>query len=330
MNEELRKIIKEIVGDIIESGHKQDDIKKSVAELAEKLINFIIEQIEKKPSLMDGEEWGISKTFECDSVFAKNTKIGKIELDIDFKKDLKENISGQFQTNKTRLLDNNFYKVLINVNIKINNDLKNYKSHIEKVLSHELHHAFRHIKAIGKNTTADRLNWVKNKTSYLTKDYLKQNPYLKEFVDMVYLSLPQEVDARAQETSTQLEYDKSESPNQTFEYLMQFHPINDSRKMLNYSTENVLKIDNNILQQFIKIFNDNLKEKGLDSWIKNDANAFFDYWQNKIIQSGGNLKRKIDRMISDHYLYESESKMLDDVDLKILGEAYDIDFGDII
>ena len=85
-----------------------------------------------------------------------------------------------------------------------------------------------------------------------------------------------------------------------------------------------------MLNKFIEIFNNNLKEKGLNTWIKKDVNDFFNYWRSRIINSGGELKRKIDRMISDKHLYKNESELFDNVDLSIFSEAYGIDFGDIL
>lgn len=329
MKEHLKKIIKKEVDDIFESAGKQDDIYNLSSNITKELINDLHSYIEKyKTKMYNGEPWEFTIPAKPTEELKQNTLIQQIIVDVDYTHSNKNKISGNLE--RIKLLDNGFYKVKLKINININNDIDNHFNQVEYWLSHELHHAFRSIKTIGKNSKSNSLNWVKNRTNSLMTDFLIDYPELKEFVDMVYLSLPQEVEARQQETSAQLKKYKIENPNKTYEYLMQFQPINDARRMMHYSTDKVLKIDKEILRQFINVFNNNLKEKNLDTWIKNDMNDFFNYWRHKIIESGGKLKRKIDRMISDKHLYKNESELFDHTDLSILSEAYGIDFGDIL
>lgn len=138
-------------------------------------------------------------------------------------------------------------------------------------------------------------------------------------MDMFYFSLSPEVEARVQEVAAQLKKDKSKSTNDTIMFLMQFEPVNDAKKMLNYSTEDVLKIDDNVLKDFMDIFNKNLHKVGLQKKIKKDKNYFFEYWRKTIIKSGGNLMRKINRMISDKHHFDEIN-----MDIDLLKEIYGI------
>jgi len=329
MKEHLKKIIKKEVDDILESAGKQDDIYNLSSNITKELINDLHSYIEKhKTKMYDGEPWEFTIPARPTEELKQNTLIQQIIVNVDYTHSDENKITGKLE--RIKLLDNGFYKVKLKINININDDIDKHFNQVEHWLSHELHHAFRDIKIINKNSKSNRLNWVKNRTSFLTKDFLPEHPSLKEFVIMFYLSLPQEVEARQQETASQLKNYTSENPNKTYEYLMQFQPINDARQMINYSTDEVLKIDKNILRQFVDIFNNNLKEKGLNTWIKKDINDFFNYWKKRIVEAGDVLSKKIDRMISDKHLYKNESELFDHTDLSILSEAYGIDFGDIL
>ncbi len=325
MKEKIRKIIKEVINNVLESGHKQDDIYNISSGITENIVNDLHNYIEKYKSRMyDGAPWTFTIPEKPTEDLKKNTLIQQIIVDVNYTHSNKNKISGKLK--RIKLFDNGNYRVNLELNININNDIDNYFNQVEGWISHELHHAFREIKTISKNSKANRLNWAKNKTVKLTTDFLQDYPSLKEFVDMFYCSLPQEVEARAQETATQLKYDKSKNPDETYQYLMQFQPIVDARMMLNYSIDEVLKIDKNILEQFVNIFNDNLKEKGLNTWAKKDVNVFFEYWEKRIIEAGRCLKKEINRMVSDKHLYKNESELFDNVDWDIISEAYGMDF----
>ena len=325
MKEIIRKYIRKV---ITESGGKQDEIYNFSSEITGDIINYFTEYMKQyKDRMLDGSPWEFTIPKVPTEQIKITTLIRQIIIDVNYTHSSQNKITGKLK--RIKLLDSDYYRVNLEMDIIINDDIDNHFKQIEYWITHELHHAFRYIRTINKNSKANKLNFVKNKTARFTSDFLQKYPPLKEFIDMIYLSLPQEVEARAQETATQLKYNKSTNPNQVYKYLMQFHPINDSRKMLNYSTEEVLKIDKEISEKFIDIFNLNLKELGLNTWEKKDVNAFFEFWRKKIIEAGENLQRLIDRMISDKLLYENEYKMFNDTDLNILTEAYGIDFGDI-
>jgi hypothetical protein len=329
MKREIRKIVRKEVDEIVESAGKQDDLHNSTERITNIIVEFLSKHIEAyKNDLFDGYAWEFAIPEIPTKEIQEKTLIGRIKTSVEYIHSQENRIGGAFK--RVKLMDDGFYFVFLEIKININDNIEGHFNEIEYWVSHELHHAFRTIKTINKKSKANRLNAVKNKIPNLTADFLNKNPSLKEFVEMIYLSLPQEVDARKQEVATQLKYDKSTSPNQTYEYLMQFQPIVDARKMLNYSTEGVLKVDKDILRRFIDIFNASLKEKELNTWEKKDMGIFFEFWRKRIISAGGELKRDIDRKISDKYLYKSVSELFDYADLDIIDEAYGLDFGDIL
>lgn len=305
MKNKIRKIVKETINNIFESGGKQDDLNKHSKELAELIVSFLGKYIEdNKDKLYDGYEWEFSRKeiIETD-FFKKNTLIGGIKLNVNYIHSPENKISGVFK--KTQLLDDGYYLVFLEINIKINDNIEKYFNEIEYWISHELHHAFRYIKTINRESKARFLNRAKNYTNEDAKALIRDNTEIKEFMNMFYLSLSPEVEARQQETAAQLKNIETHSSTETIEYLQQFQPINDARRMLNYSTQKVLMLDVNLLNTFIDIFNNNLKKLGLKNEIKKTPDIFFKYWEKIITSNGDTLLKKILRMVSDkHQLKE--------------------------
>jgi hypothetical protein len=289
-------------------------------------LNNYIEKYKSK--INDGYTWEFWLPEKPTTKIIENTKIEQIVIHVNYTFSNKNKIYGKLT--KIKLLDNENYSVFLELNIETKKNIKNHAKEIEYWFSHEIHHAFRNIKTINKNSKSNKLNWVKNKTARTTSDFLQLNPPLKEFITMFYLALPQEVEARVQEVANQLKYDKkSKNPNETYIYLMRFQPLLDAKNMLNYSINDVKKVNKDILEKFINILNSSLKEKGLNTWIKKDIDSFFNFWHKKIIESGSKLQKNIDRVISDKYLYKNESEFFNNTDLNIISEVYGIDFGDI-
>jgi hypothetical protein len=111
---------------------------------------------------------------------------------------------------------------------------------------------------------------------------------------MFYLALPEEINARVQETATQLKYINEPHYNQTIELLRQHQPIRDAKKMMDYTLSGINKIHSEILNLFINTFNVNLKNfsKGINIKLKTDINAFFEHWLNIINNNGDILFKK--------------------------------------
>lgn len=130
---------------------------------------------------------------------------------------------------------------------------------------------------------------------------LKKYPEIKTFNEMIYLSSPLEIQARIQETGVQIDSIDSKSPEETIEYLLRFQPLNDARKMIAYKKEEILKLDPKILQEYIDLFNQNLKVSfGKDS-IKaiNDIDKFFDHYIDIINDAGRKIALRIYKLVAN-------------------------------
>jgi hypothetical protein len=287
---EIRKIIREIA-------HKQMQVFENSKELSKMAIGFLKEELDKYGILNKKEgSWVLGKTFIVnENEFSKETNIGSINIKYDFGFSNEDYVSGGFSTSKTYLMENGRYFVEINLKVKIKNDFNdNIINKTESVLSHELHHAFVYLKKINKHSSSSRLNRVKNNIAKTYGHLIKNSLPLKEFVKMVYLSLPEEMSARVQETATNLKYIKSNDINEALEYLRKFQPINDAIQMRKYKFD-VNNIDKIKLSKFVKLFNEELKNGSLKHLVKN-GDGFFSFWENKINENGEKLFRKILRL----------------------------------
>lgn len=233
-------------------------------------------------------------------------------------------IAGQVSPNQIKLLDNNVYDVSLTVKLKINsNNRDQLKPEILKVVSHELHHIFREVKLLNKKSKTRVYNKTLNSTKFSLLHMFKDHPILKEFMDMFYLNLEPEITARVQETATIINTLDKGNSNEIIEYLMRFQPINDAKKMSNYTTSNIKKINNEILVVFILEFNKNLKHfSGLEDLnVKQitDIDTFFSYWEKVINKNGIKLYKKILKLISDK-LTISEQEQYETLNLELINE----------
>ena len=300
--EELRKIIKEIIG-------KQIDIYNSTEEITNEMVDLIIRDEIKYPRILDGYEHSFATTIRPDSVFKQSTKISQIKIAIDFTNSKENKISGTFMSGKTVLLSNDLYQIEINVEVKINNDPKLYKKEAESIIAHELNHAFVYIKKLNKQSKTSILNKTKNSINRELGVLLDKSPALKEFMDMFYLALPEEMEARIQETATQLKYINEPHYEQTIEFLRRFQPIRDSKRMRYYKLDEINKESPETLKIFVATFNANLKEYsiGINIKSKNDVDAFFKYWSEIINYNGDILFKKIMKLVAEkHNTFEGE------------------------
>lgn len=309
---EIRKLIKEILG-------KQMEIYNSTQEITNKIVGLILDMGKNHPDIFNGEEWGFSKSIDVDDNLKNATKIDSIKINVNYINSKDSKVNGTFVQDKTVLLPNNNYSAYINVYVKINNDIKQHKKEIEDVISHELHHAFVYIKKIGTFSKASILNKTKNLTKMQLNELINDNPAIKEFMQMIYLSLPQEISARVQETATRLKYINKPNYNETIESLRKYQPLRDAKKMIDYKTDDLMSIDQEILKQFIAKFNSNLKLFSQEENIgyKTDTKAFLNYWQEKINKAGNTLFRKIMKLVADKHntiqemiIVEMDSKLL--------------------
>jgi len=311
---------------IPESGGKQEEIYNFSGQITETLIMLLNNYIKfYEAKLKDGAEWhfGVS---EIPTEFLKEkTNIGKIKTEVNFTYSLENIINGKFETSKTILLNDDSYEITLLLSIKTQNDIKTFSYELEEIVVHELHHAFRYIKTLNKNSKANALNKTKNFTWKQLQLTIQDNPTIKEFMQMIYLSLPQEIEARVQETATKLKYIKKTTPNQTIETLRQFQPLRDAKRMLNYSTKEIKKIDPEVIKPFVNAFNKNLKTLS-EYNIKNTTESFFEYWGKIIRNKGDVLFKKILRLVADKYQVKNENVLITEIDEKLLKDISGYEF----
>lgn len=290
MEGKIKKIIREIA-------HKQLQVFESSKELSKMAISFLKEELGKYGILnKKNGSWVLGKTFIVnEGEFSKETKIGSINIKYDFGFSNENYVSGVFSTSKTYLMENGKYFIEINLKVKIKNDFNDdITNKTESVLSHELHHAFVYLKKINKYSNSSNLNRVKNNVAKTYGHLIKNSLPLKEFVKMVYLSLPEEMSARVQETATNLKYIESKDINEILGYLRKFQPISDATRMRKYKFDKK-DVEKTKLNEFINLFNEELGKGNLKHLVKK-GDGFLSFWENKINENGEKLFRKILRL----------------------------------
>jgi len=286
----LRKFIIEAVGRQLE-----------IYNISEYITDYITKTIQEEQSVINNGEMheAIFPIRKTENII-KETKINSIKIEFKYiKKDVFK-ISGSFKSNETRLADNSNYDIVIKISIENDNrSAELLKANIESVISHELNHAFVFIKKINRQSKSYIYNSARKITEF---GYLK-TPELKEFIDMFYLALPEEIQARVQQTASELKYTDATEYNDTMSQLMRFNPLNDARKMMSYNLNNIKRLDSDVLDNFVKQFHLNIKAVSRNVKIKpiTNTNSFFEYWLTVINQGGAKLFKRITRLVADKH-----------------------------
>lgn len=315
----IRKIIRRIIEEHVEVGNLSLTVAQDV-------VDVIKRQYDK---INDGSTWELISTTKTNNIIKDATKIEIVKCQIDFTYSGTIKVGGKFRQGRTKLLDSGYYEASLLIEINTN-DLNNLVDRIESVTSHELNHAFVYIKQLHKKSKTVVLNKVQNFTKSELIDILKENSTLKEFTTMLYLSLPQEISARVQQTATELKQLNYEDYNETVEALMQFNPINDARRMMNYNLEDIRKQDPELLKMFVDKFNSNIKlfDTGESVKIVSEPDVFFKHWAKLINWGGHKLFRKIMRLVAEKHNV-SEGVLFTEMDSsllkKISGEFFVLD-----
>ena len=147
------------------------------------------------------------------------TKISYIETIIDYRFSEKFKLGGCFKPNKTNLMDDGTYHIVLGINLETN-EISNLLQKIESIISHELNHAFVYVKNIDKKNKSNKINLVNKFTKSELNDLLNKNEPLKEFVKMIYLSNPLEIQTRVQQTASELKYINKKTSDETIEELL--------------------------------------------------------------------------------------------------------------
>ncbi len=320
MLKNIRQFIKNIILELHGNQLSINDLSKSISE---DVLTDIKRNFDK---INDGDTWNFvsqTKTFQN---IKKDTRINRVETRIDFKYSNNFKIDGNFKPDKTILTDDDNYYVVIKLELETDT-LEGLLPKLESFMSHELNHAFVYIKSFQGKSKAQSLNLVNKLTQGELANLLKQNPALREFTNMIYLSNPYEVQARVQQTASELNYINSKNAEETMETLLKYHPLRDAKLMIAYKLDEIKKLDKGILETFVKKFNDNIRTVSKHEGAKTiyDIDKFFKYWTNIINISGDTLAKKIYKLVADklnihevYFVYQQT----DEVYRRVFGEYF--------
>lgn len=302
MNETMKPIIKQLLR---ESLGVQTDVSSLSMIISNDIINLLKLNLDK---IKDGDDWELITQIKSPIDLKMNTKISMVKTFINFKFTDKFKISALFKENKVILNDDETYNVVIELNLNSDN-LELSLKYINGAISHELNHVYSYIKKLNIPSKSNTLNKVKNKTNLELNNLLGSTPALKEFMLLFYLSLPDEINARVQQTGSELNHINSSEYNETLEGLLKFKPIHEAKKLINYNLDSIKIVDENILKEFISVFNSNVKfftDKNFEPKIILDTDIFFNYWLKIFNNSGDKLFKKIMKLVANkHNINES-------------------------
>lgn len=312
----IRKLLFEIHG-------KQVSVHNFSAEITTDMMGVLKDNFR---TMSNGKEWKFATEFKAPEDIQKDTKIDIVKIEFKFIFSNNFNIKGKFISNNTVLLKNDDYEVCLEINLETNT-LENILPQIKSVISHELNHAFVHIKGITGKLKAKNLNLSNKFTQAEINSLIEKTPALKVFVKMIYLANPYEVQARVQQSASELEHVNEKTAKDTISALLQYNPLRDAKIMIAYNLNEINKTDKVTLETFIKKFNDNIKSFSKEENPKTiyETEKFFNYWVNVINNAGDKLARKIYKLVADKhqihegYVYEQTSGS---VYYRIFGEYF--------
>lgn len=298
--EEIKKNIKGIL-------NEYHGVQIEIAKLSQNLASEVLRNINLELNkISDGNIWDLISQVRLNPELSEKLKISMVTTEIEYQ-NAAGKTNGAFKPNKTKLLDDGSYSIVIG--IKANGEIsKDAEKQIEYVISHELNHAYVDVLSLHGN----RSSFKYNKTSKMMRSDLKNisetYPEIKEFLNAIYLSNPLEVQARVQESFGQIRDSKQDSAENTIKDLLKHQPLSDARKMISYSSKNILKLSPEILMNILNSFNENAESASADGYKEfSSIESFFRYWTKVINKSGETLARKIYKLVSDKFtVHESE------------------------
>jgi hypothetical protein len=201
------------------------------------------------------------------------------------------------------------------------NDLEKeeLKEHIKYFFSHELHHLLDYYKKNFQTTNSRIVNQI-------NKLYVPHNNYITNFSNLVYLSLPEEINARVNELYFKMVKYKKESPAEILKKIKNTKQWEDSEKLLNFKSSEILEnVEHEELQNFITSFNRNIEKKlelsptqfGLV--YPTEPARFFKKWEKIFKTAGKKLQDKLNKIIfevmqlDESWIQHSEDYNLDEL-----------------
>jgi len=296
MENKIRKLIREVLGHYLPlDGVSNKYAKMIMGTLSNKF------QEEKRELNSSDNLYIREKMSEEDEQISKIRNID-IEI-IPSKKNIsqKNQVSGRFMKLKQDFVESAFrYSADFEIYI-INWDYKtDLTGSIEKVFSHELFHAFQYIVDTDKNGYSKALYNARNDMKDLIN--LGDVEELKRFIEVFYLSLPQEVSARVHEAYNQMENLKlkfgAKSHDEVLLELDKLSVFRDFLKVQHFQVESVLNLFGALKKEFVRRFNESLlkHKKGENAnsiKIINDPDEFFKYWVGRAKRMSLEARHKI-------------------------------------
>ena len=285
----VRKLIREVLG-------VQSDINR--------LANMVLEKVYKDLAYDQSDPVNVNHQYFDSSFFVEdenilnNTRIELVSIQVYYKDKGEDVVTGAFSSKNTELQLNGFFKTQLSLRIQVT-DTDLVKNRVLAVIAHELNHAFVYIKKFNRPSKTDVLNKVKNKV----KNMPNLPKELKEFMEMFYLNLPQEIQARVQEIGAILDRIEFDNAKEATDELYKNAPAHDAIRMMQYKVSDIKRLSPEVLSDFITYFNTAIKDfKNKEKFtIITDPNKFFDYWEKYINLGGRKLNDKIFALIQDKY-----------------------------
>jgi hypothetical protein len=284
----IKKIIKEEMG-----------IQKDVHELTDYIFNEI-----KDIKIDEGSE--IQKIIKTPSNIRDTILVDYILLYLS-----NGDNDGSFVFGETKIV-NGFYRVSLKLKINMDEIDK-----LKSVISHELNHVYVYLKKY--KTKQKTLKY--NQVFHMLKHEFNQYEPLKNFIHLLYLNLPEEIQARIQETQVILDSINNNDYNEVIRELYRYQPMNDGVRMINFNTKDILKLDESVLKQFIKTFNINKTYQGLEDNKINGIKQFFNYWCRYINKGGDKLNKKILKLVVKKY-HKNENNLYEGIHTELLKEIF--------
>jgi hypothetical protein len=293
LEKKIRFLIRETLG-------YQEEIHQISSQIPKEIINNLIIR-----DLDENSEDNFLIILDITDEHKENTKINRININVDVKKTNFLKIGGSFKSGYTKEIiekGNSYFEIFLTIDLNLKED--NFKNlnllelNIESVISHELNHAFVFLLKYNKKSKSK----IYNSSISMTKMSFLDNKIIKDFLNMLYLNLPEEIQARVQETKSVVEKINVNNYNDLINELKKFQPINDAEKMIKYNGEQIKKINDETFNNFIHLFNNDINIKNnsnLNFKTINSKESFINYWVKNINKGGEKLKIKIQKIAVD-------------------------------
>jgi len=161
------------------------------------------------------------------------------------------------------------------------------KETIRFIFSHELHHFWDDYIRFNKETKTKNLVKVKNLLNFEYR--FIENPIIKNFLRLFYLSLDEEINARVQEFHYQL---KNKTKEEVIEFTKQSQIYEDSFYLMNYNINQLDELSDEEKEKFLISFNSGFKITKMNFNFK-DFNELKKYIDKKFKEKGEKLHKKI-------------------------------------